>query len=175
MKSLLLAAVACAALGAAAPVVAQPVGVYGTLGGEDLNSDSSNVGTVTGRLGVRIIPYFGVEGEASAGIGGDHATIDGQRTSVHVNDQYAGYAVGFIPITPNADVLGRIGYGATDLHLSRPGESSHATVTSWNAGVGGQYFFDGKDGFRADYTRETATNHDHLDANVWSLAYVRKF
>ncbi len=174
MKSLLFAAAATAALFASAAALADPVGVYGTLGGEDINSDSANVGAITGRLGARFIPYFGVEGEVSAGLGGDHANIGAVRTGVHVNDQYAGYAVGFLPVTPNADLLARVGYGASDLNLSQPGRSFHDHVTSWNAGVGGQYFFDGKDGLRADYTRETA-DHANLDANVWSLAYVRKF
>ena len=174
MQSVLFTAAATAALALAAPAFAQSFGVYGTLGGEDLNSDSANVGAITGRIGVRPIPYLGVEGELSAGVGSDHVNVGGVRTSVHVDDQYAGYAVGFLPIAPNFDVLGRIGYGATDLHLNRPGESFRENVTSWNAGVGAQYFVDGKDGVRADYTRETAS-HSDLDANVWSLAYVRKF
>ena len=174
MKSVLFAAAATAAFIAAAPAFAQSTGAYGTLGGEDLNSDSTNIGAVTGRLGYRFIPYVGVEGELSAGLGDDHINISGARTGVHVNDQYAGYAVGFLPVTRNADLLARIGYGATDLNFSQPGRSFHDSVTSWNAGVGGQYFLDGKDGLRADYTRETADRSD-LDANVWSLAYVRKF
>ena len=95
-------------------------------------------------MGYRFIPYVGVEGELSAGVGDDHIDLGGVRTGVHVNDQYAGYAVGFLPVTPNADLLARIGYGATDLNLSQPGRSFHDSVTSWNAGVGGQYFFDGK-------------------------------
>jgi outer membrane immunogenic protein len=174
MKFLLLAAAAMAAFTVAAPAFAEPVGIYGTLGGEDINSDSANIGAVTGRVGARFAPYFGVEGELSAGLNSDRINIAGARTGVRVNDQYAGYAVGFLPITPNADVLARIGYGATDLRLSRPGASFHDFVTSWNAGVGGQYFLDGNDGIRADYTRETA-DRSNLDANVWSLAYVRKF
>lgn len=174
MKSLFFAAAALAAFVGAAPAFAQSTGAYGTLGGADLNSNSANVGAITGRVGYRFIPYVGVEGELSAGVGDDHIDLGGVRTGVHVNDQYAGYAVGFLPVTPNADLLARIGYGATDLNLSQPGRSFHNSVTSWNAGVGGQYFFDGKDGVRADYTRETA-DRSNLDANVWSLAYVRKF
>jgi outer membrane immunogenic protein len=174
MKSLLFAAAVAAALVASVTAFADPVGVYGTLGGEDINSDSANVGAITGRLGARFMPYFGVEGEASAGLGSDHVNLGGVRTGVRANDQYAGYAVGFLPVTANADLLARVGYGASDLNLAQPGHSFHDYVTSWNAGVGGQYFFDEKDGLRADYTRETA-DHANLDANVWSLAYVRKF
>ncbi len=75
MKSLLFAA---AAVLAAAPAFAQSVNVYGTLGGEDLNSDSANVGAITGRVGVQPIPYFGVEGELSAGLGDDHINVGGR-------------------------------------------------------------------------------------------------
>ncbi|HLI64976.1 MAG TPA: porin family protein [Caulobacteraceae bacterium] len=177
MKTLLLAAAAAiAAAGAAAPAAAQTISGYGTLGAEDINSNDANVGAVTGRLGARFGQYLGVEGELSGGFNSDRVNLGGTRADVRVNDQYAAYAVGFLPVMPNADLFARIGYGATDLHIKVPPGSPHfdAHVTSWNAGAGGQYFFDGNDGVRAEYTRETADRAD-LDANVFSLAYVRKF
>ena len=60
------------------------------------------------------------------------------------------------------------------LLVSAAGTSASDDGDSWNYGVGGQYSFDGKNGVRADYTR-----HDFKDsstnADVWSVAYVRKF
>jgi hypothetical protein len=90
-----------------------------------------------------------------------------------MSDQYAAYAVGYLPVSPNADLLARIGYGNTDFHGSVPGGAFNGGDTSWNWGVGGQYFFDAHNGVRADYTR---ANYEHgPDANVWGVAYVRKF
>jgi outer membrane immunogenic protein len=179
MKSLVLAAATLAVLGAAAPALAQPLSLngisgYGTLGVEDLNDNSANIGAVTGRLGARFGPYIGVEGELSGGFSNAHADIGGGRSTVSLRDQYAAYAVGFLPVAPNADLLARIGYGASDLHFAQPGNDFNRNQTTWNAGVGGQYFFSPANGVRLDYTRETADRSD-LDANVFSAAYVRKF
>ena len=94
---------------------------------------------------------------------------------MRVGDQYAGYAVGYLPISPNADLFARLGYGETRLNVSTPGTGAGGEHTSVNYGVGGQYFFTPADGVRADYTRFSYNNHSDFDANVWSLAYVRKF
>jgi outer membrane immunogenic protein len=179
MKSLILAAATLAVFGAAAPVLAQPVlgdvGAYGNLGVGDVNTGSANNGAVTGRVGARFGRYFGVEGELSAGFSNSRSNIDGVRSDVSLRDQYAAYAVGFLPVTPNTDLLARIGYGASDLHVTQPMNTAfNRYETTWNAGVGGQYFFDHADGVRVDYTRETADRSD-LDANVLTAAYVRKF
>jgi hypothetical protein len=168
MKHLMIAASAAAAvlaLSAAAPALADPAsGVqgYGTLGYSDFN---------TGRLGARFGPNFGVEGELSGGIGNDHATVGGTSYSAHLNDQYAVYGVGFVPLSPNIDLFGRIGVGQA--RVNGPAYST-GDQTSWNIGAGGQYFFDNHNGVRAEYTRMTF-DHADIDANVWSLSYVRKF
>ena len=179
MKTLILAAATLAVIGAAAPALAQPVlggvSAYGTLGVGDVNTDSVNNGAVTGRLGARFGPYIGVEGELSGGFSSDRTNIGGARSDVSLRDQYAAYAVGFLPVMPNADLLARIGYGASDLHVTQPMNTAfNRYETTWNAGVGGQYFFSGANGVRVDYTRETADRSD-LDANVFSAANVRKF
>jgi outer membrane immunogenic protein len=177
MKSFLLAAGALAVLGAAAPAFAQPFGPmtgYGTLGAADFNDNDANVPAITGRLGARFGPFFGVEGELSGGLGSSGANVGGTHVSASLRDQYAGYAVGYIPVMPNADLFGRIGYGAQDIHVEGSGVNNTFNETSWNMGGGGQYFFDGKNGVRAEYTRFNTADSD-LDANVWSLAYVRRF
>jgi outer membrane immunogenic protein len=177
MKHLLIAAASAAALGGAAPAFAQDpwaVTGYGTLGYTDYNADSANVGAVTGRLGARFGQYFGVEGELSGGVVGDHINYAGARTDVHLNDEYAGYGVAFLPLSPNADLFGRVGYGDSQVRLSNVNGSATGDEDSWNVGAGGQYFFDGKDGVRLDYTRFNAT-HSDFSSNVWSVAYVRKF
>ena len=179
MKAILITAAAAAALLAAAPAFADDASYvtgYGTLGytnaqvSGDGNPDFS---AITGRLGARFGKYFGVEGELTGGLNSENVTIGGTSGSVRLNDQYAAYAVGFLPVSSNADLLARIGYGNTDFHTSFPGGSFKGSDNSWNYGVGGQYFFDGANGVRAEYTR--ANYKDIPDANVWSLSYVRKF
>jgi hypothetical protein len=151
------------------------ISAYGTLGVDDNSVRSADIGAVQGRLGARFGPYIGVEGELSGGFNGSHADFANARSDVTLRDQYAAYAVGFLPVLPQADLLARIGYGASDLHVSQPMNIAfNRYETTWNVGAGGQYFFTNADGIRLDYTRETADRSD-LDANVFAAAYVRKF
>jgi hypothetical protein len=169
MKSVMFTAAAAAAAMMAAPAFAQDLGstsLYGDLGYSHLDGRGTDNGAVTGRLGAQFGPYLGAEGELSGGVDANH----GQR----INDQYAGYAVGHLPVAPKLELLARIGYGATDFRSPSPAGSGHATVDSVNYGVGGQYMMDPHNGLRVDYTRY---DYQHVggDANTWSLAYVRKF
>lgn len=179
MKSWLITACAAGAVLCAAPAMAQigPINpsYYGTLGYNDFSGQGADLGAVTGRLGARLTPYLGAEGEVSAGVGGDHFDAAHGGQSVHLNDQYAGYAVGYLPVKPNIDLFARAGFGHTDLHTSSSGFAADAGADSWNFGAGGQYFFDHANGVRADYTRQDY-QCSHCDgADVWSLSYVRKF
>ena len=179
MKIAFAAASAVAVLLAAAPALADPdpapaaVTTYGTLGYTNFNGDDANLGAITGRIGARWGRYLGVEGELSGGVTSDTANIGGTNTKVRIGDQLAGYAVGYLPLSPNADLFARLGYGETRLNVSTPGTGASGNHTSVNYGVGGQYFFDGANGVRAEYTR--ANYHDIPDANIWSISYVRKF
>jgi len=179
MKFLLIAASAASALLCAAPAFAQSTNFnptyYGTLGYNDFNDQNADLPAITGRLGARLLPNIGVEGEVSVGVGNDRANIGGFNPGVHLNDQYAGYAVGYLPLTSKFDLLARVGYGHSDLHVNEAGFSGGFGADSWNYGAGGQYFFDHVNGVRADYTRQDFQCGDCGGANVWSVAYVRKF
>ncbi|WP_372786370.1 porin family protein [Phenylobacterium sp.] len=147
---------------------------YGTLGYADTDLDHVNLGAIQGRLGARFGQYFGVEGELSGGVKDDKVNVGGTDVKVKLDHQEAIYGVGFLPISPNFDLLARVGYGHSQGSGSVPGVTATAKGDSWNYGVGGQYTFDGQNGVRVDYTRE-AFQHNNGDANVWSVAYVRKF
>lgn len=178
---LLITAAAGVAFAALVPAMAsaQPATsgttFYGTLGYADTDLDHTNLGAIQGRLGARFGQYLGVEGEVSGGVKDDHVTVGGTDVKVKLDHQEALYGVGFLPIAPNFDLLARVGYGHTEGTASVPGASASAKGDSWNYGVGGQYTFDGVNGVRVDYTREAFQRTDGSDANVWSLAYVRKF
>jgi len=177
MKSWLFAACATGAAVCASAAAAQPFDLhpqyYGTLGYSDLSTDNgADLSGVMGRLGARLNPYFGAEGEVTVGVGSDH--FDG-GASGHLNDQYAGYAVGYLPLQPNLDLFARGGFGHSDLHTSFQGVSADQGADSWNFGAGGQYFFDRHNGVRAEYTRDDFQCSHCTGADVWSVAFVRKF
>ncbi|HEY3948262.1 porin family protein [Phenylobacterium sp.] len=186
MKTLLITAVSAAALAALAPAAASAQttaapsftspSLYGTLGYDDVDMSHQNLGALQGRLGARFSQYFGVEGEYSYGVKGDKIGVAGAPdVKVQQNSQEAIYGVGFLPINPNFDLLARVGYGHTAGTGSVPGVTPGVRGDSWNYGVGGQYMFDGKNGVRLDYTRESFQPRGSDDANVWAVSYVRKF
>lgn len=180
MKALITAASAvalAALLPAAASAQTAKAGTtfYGTLGYDDTSFDHANLGALQGRLGARFGQYFGVEGELATGVNSDKVNVGGDDVKVKLDSQEAIYGVGFLPLSPNFDLLARIGYGHTSGTGSVPGLSTVVKGDSWNYGVGGQYSFDGKNGVRVDYTREAYQPRDADDANVWSVAYLRKF
>lgn len=165
---------------AAAPAFAQdsapwwtPSATYGSLGytGIDSTKGSNDLGAITGRIGERFGKYFGVEAELSGGVKSDSNNATGFKTSL--DHQYAGYVVGYLPLTPNADLFARVGYGNSRIREEGVGGYSFNTE-SLNYGAGAQYFFDAHNGVRAEYTRED--NHDiGTDANTYTVSYVRKF
>jgi len=175
MKILLATAAAVAALtglAAAAPASAQSE-VTGSLGWSRTDTGDANLDGITGR--VRWTSgYFGVEGEVTGGIGSDDVTIGSTTFKAKLRDQAAIYGVGKIPMGPNADLFARVGYGTSKFSGSAFGTSVSGSEESWNYGVGGEWYFDGKNGVRADYTRENFKNSVG-DADVWSLAYTRRF
>lgn len=179
IKSFAAAAAIAAAL-VGAPALAQPLSmptdthVYGTLGYSQGSYEDVDLGAVTGRLGLRFGRFFGVEGEASVGVAGDDVNVSGTKVDVDLNHDLGAYAVGFVPVHPNFDIFGRVGYATTDLDASAAGISASGSNESWNYGVGAQYFFDGANGVRGEYTRKSFTD-DGGDADVWSVAYARRF
>ena len=179
MKIILAAASATAALcalsGVAQAQTAAPVGVYGTLGYADAHSDNVDLGAIQGRLGYRIMPYAGIEGEAAFGVKKDDVTAAGVTGRAKLEHEVAIYGVGFLPLSDKADLLARVGYGNTKVKVSALGSSAEADGNSWNFGVGGQYHFDGKNGVRVDYTRQEFTKDDAGHADVYSIAYTRRF
>jgi outer membrane immunogenic protein len=181
MKSLAIIG-AVGALGLAVPLAAhaqsasmfQPITGYGSIGYAGAQSDGVDLGAIQGRLGARFGRYFGLEGELSGGVKSDSVTNSGITTDVKLRNQEAAYVVGFLPLTPKFDLIGRVGYGGTSLRLKTLGVSSTDTEESWNFGAGAQYVFDGKNGVRLDYTRHDF-EHGPATADVWSVGYVRNF
>jgi len=171
------AALAVAALGTSAlaeGAKAPAVTGYVNLGYTHIDPGVGNLHALGGRLGARFGKYIGVEGEGAFGVGSDSVTISGVKVNYKEQSQFAGYAVGFIPLSPQFDVFARVGYGRATFKAYSGSTSASSGENSVNYGGGGQYFFTMHDGIRAEYTRYSFRNGGG-DANTFSVSYVRKF
>jgi hypothetical protein len=102
-------------------------------------------------------------------------------SNARLNNAEGLYAVGYLPLTPDIDLFARAGYAYSDYSAAHF-LSSGFSQQSFNYGAGGQFFFDGVDGIRFDYTRQDVMDEDSVgrqavgrDANVWSVSFVRRF
>lgn len=175
MRNILLATAALSlfAVPAMAQTVTSPT-YYGTLGYTQLDTDNADLGAVTGRVGAKLHPNFGVEAETSFGVDDDKVSIAGVDGKVEHRYDVAGYGVASLPVTSNIDLFARVGYGVTEVKASAAGLDASEHLTSWNYGAGATYNFDDKNGVRADYTYRDF-QHDNGSADAYSLSFVRKF
>lgn len=179
MNKIVLATAAAALALATAPAFAQDASgatslhAYGNLGYSHLDPSGVDLNALGARIGARY-GYFGLEGEGYFGIGDHTQTIGGVTGSTKLSHEFAGYAVGFLPVTPRFDILARIGYGTNKFNTHASTFSADTSRDSINYGAGAQYFLTANDGIRAEYTRNDY-RHDAGHANVWGVSYVRKF
>ena len=175
MRNLLLATAAISLF--AVPAMAQTVSApqwYGTAGYTALDADGADLGAVTGRIGARLSPNFAVEGEGSIGVRDDDITVAGVNGKVEHDYDAAIYGVGILPVSPNIELFGRLGYGTTKVKADIAGVSAEADGESFNYGLGGAYNFDAQNGVRADWTRRDFRD-DGGQADTYGLSYVRRF
>ena len=137
-----------------------------------VNSTDLDVGAITGRIGARYQRYLGIEAEGSFGVADDKIN---NGLTVKLDNQYAAYAVGFLPVSPNVDLLARIGYGHAELKASGSSGGGKAEGDTWNVGVGAQYHFDAHSAVRLEYTRLSSTESNGADFDTGTLSYVYKF
>jgi len=180
MKPMIAAAVAALAVGAtAAPALAdQATDIltgYVNLGYSYADYSPAHLNVIQGRIGARFWRYFGVEGEGALGVSGDTVSQGGYTIDTKLKSEFAGYAVGFIPISPQADIFGRVGYGRSNLHAYIAGVGGgDVGENSLNFGGGAEYFLTHNDGLRVEFTRFDYRNNLG-GADVYSISYVRRF
>lgn len=149
MKKLAALAALAAVAGLAGTAQAQQTGVYANAGYTHFDGDDVTLGGVTGRVGYRFHPNFAVEGEATTGVKDDEV---GPAT-VELDHAIGVFGVGIVPVSPNLDVFGRIGYGEIKASASVPGFAASADAEGVAYGGGAQYMFTDKFGVRGEYTR----------------------
>lgn len=171
MKTLLAAAAGIALLAGATTASAEN---YASIGYNKLSAkDASDVdlGAVTGRVGVNINPWFGVEGEASIGVDDVSVTDSSGTYTVEMKHELGVFAVARAPVGEGFSVFARAGYATSKFEASGPGFAGSGSSDGVAYGVGGEYDF-GANGVRLDFTRYDV---DFADVDAWSLSYVRKF
>jgi len=165
MMKLLSAAAAAACLLATPALAAGPAEVYGNLGLTHLDTqDGPSFELVTARVGAKFVKYVGAEFEDS--MAWEQGKVDGEKVSLR-ND-WAAYALGFLPITDNVSVFAKVGYGSTKVKAM--GEEDSLSGARYGAGI--EAMFDDNNGVRIDYTR---ADNDDINGDAYTVAYVRKF
>lgn len=172
-KNLLIAAaVSALTLSGAAAVSAQDVGhVYGSVGVQSTDNDTTDtkLNSVNARVGTKITPHFGVEGEAAFGTNKD-STAAGKYK---LTNKVGVYGVGYLPVSPKFDLIGRVGVSDTDLKApAAAGKLEQGT--SLDYGVGAQYHLDDSYALRADVTRSDF-NGDKGQSTSSTVSLVKKF
>ncbi|MEI9905897.1 MAG: porin family protein [Asticcacaulis sp.] len=177
MKLVILAAASVLALSGAAANAqdtsnTQGVGhAYGSIGvtGTDNHKTDTNLNGVNVRLGTRLSPHFGVEGETAFGTNHD-TTADGQYK---LTSKWGAYGVGYVPVSSSFDLIGRVGVSDTDLKTpAAAGKLEQGTAFDY--GVGAQYHINNDYALRADVTR-SEFNNNKGQSTTTSLNLVKKF
>ncbi len=176
MRNILLATAALSmfALPAAAQSVSAPQW-YGTAGYTHLDGEDGDLGAVTGRIGARLNPNFAIEGEGSIGVKDEDITVAGVNGTIEHEYDAAAYAVGIIPVSPNFELFGRVGYGTTSIKAEAAGFTAEEDGESVNYGAGATYYLDGQNGLRADWTRRDFTDDNGGEIDTYGVSYVRRF
>jgi len=175
MRNVLLATAALTLI--AAPALAQDPAhpVTGSIGYTALDTEGGNLGAITGRVGYDFTRNFGIEGEGSVGVKDDDVSFGGVDGKVEHDWDAAAYGVAKLPINPNLELFGRVGYGTTSVSADVAGVTASADGESVNYGVGANYFIDGQNGIRADWTRRDFRDDGAGEADTYGLSFVRRF
>ena len=172
MKPLIFAAAAALALAGTAGAHAQDSGhVYGSVGiqGSDNDKTDTKLNSLNARVGTKITPHFGVEGEGAWGTNKDTTPAGTYKQTSKV----AAYGVGYLPVSSNFDLLGRVGVSDTDLKAPAiAGKLEQGTALDY--GVGAQYHFNSDYAVRADLTKSDF-NHDKGSSTTGTLSLVKTF
>jgi len=148
----LLAAAVFAAF--ASPAAAQ--GWSAGVGYTQYDAEGADVGGITGRLGYDFTPNWGVEGEASFGVGDD----DGAE----LDNAFGLYGIGKLPLSEQVSLHARVGYQTV--------EGNGGDDDGVGYGVGAQWNVNERFGVRGDYTRLTG---EEDDVDTFGVSAVVKF
>lgn len=151
---------------------AQDSGTYANLG-VILYEEDPDLSGLEAKLGYSFNKYFGVEAQGFIGTNRESETIDSVTVDAKVDYSLAAFAVARLPLSKKFEVFARGGLHNTQTSIEiEDGSIPDFNVTETGFAVGGgvQYNFNKKHAIRYEYTYL-----DDIDANTYTLSYVRKF
>lgn len=163
MRKLLVVAAAGALAAFAAPAYAQSI--EGSVSWSSVDTFGVNLNAINAALSWRAPNFFGAEVEAGFGLGDENIS---PGVNVNFDWEIAAYATATADISENLALFARVGFANVEAGTNT-GVDLGDSGLAW--GVGGKFFFDGRNGLRADYTKYDMDN----DTDVYSLGYVRRF
>lgn len=176
MRTIILSALAVSAI--SVPAMAQTISdpqIYVSGGYTQLDTEAADLGAITARVGAKLTPYLGVEGEGSIGVLRDRHNVGDVSTKFEHRWDAAAYGVATLPVQPNIDLFARVGYGVTEFRASPVlAASSSDHLESVNYGAGAEYRLDNQNGVRADWTRRDFRDGDGK-ADAYTVSFVRRF
>lgn len=179
MRNVILSAVALTMIAAPTFAQTQPstgIQTRGSIGYTQLDHADGSLGAVTSRLGVDFNRYLGAEGEFSVGVLDDDFTVAGVEGKTKLEYDAAAYAVGKLPLGENLELFGRVGYGTTQIETRVPGiVSASADGESLNYGAGANWFFNGRQGVRGEWTRRDFQDDGAGEVDTYGLSFVSRF
>ena len=145
--------------------------------------DTEGIYGLEARAGYSFLDYLGVEAQASFGIIDIDEEINDPffgnfEVSFGISSSIAGFAVGRVPVSEKANVFVRIGHHSTELSIDATGISPASQFDTDGLAFGGgiEYFFDGKNGIRAEYTNlDLGDTGIDSSLDTVSLGYTMRF
>jgi len=126
-------------------------------------------------VGVDLNKSFAIEADGDIGLTDRNYSVSGVNVKAKLSYELGAFVVGKLPLSPNVDLTGRLGYMTAQVKASAGGYSASETVNGPAVGVGLRYFpKGGKNGVRFDATHVNFGDKDGT-ANIYQVAYVRRF
>lgn len=184
-KSLILTTIAVSALAFAvsanaetAKPAASSASSYFEVGASDAHIQGQNFGAVNFTIGKNLTKFAAGQSEGTFAVEaeGDIGVTNKTYNGVHLKVDYAiaGYAVTFLPIGTNTDLIARLGYMRGQVKGSAGGVSATDAESGPAFGFGLRYFPNGgNSGIRADMTHFSLSHN--LKGDIYQVSYIRRF
>ncbi len=159
----------------AKPAPAATSGGYFQVGASSVKVDSDTFSAVHLGTGFDAGKHVAFEIGGDVGLNGKTYTYNGNSFKLRFDYDFGAYVVGKLPVSPNADLLGRVGY----VRVQESGASNGNKVAVGDRGlaygVGIRYFINGgNNGVRADVTHfDFGGNRSSGD--LIQLAFIRRY
>ncbi len=177
-QTALFAVVASAALATAAHAQSADGDTHGyaTVGYQhsDLSLYGKGLTSLNVSAALNVWKFISVEGDLAIDGGSKSTTYEGHKAKAELENNFAGYAVATYTVSPNFDVLGRVGFLEAKTKAHGGSFSDEQQASGPAIGVGVHYFpHGGKNGIALDLTYADFDRDGH--DSIGQIAYVRRF